>query len=66
MTGVPSIIGFIVVSIPEVVLNLFGVTKMLWSPLVRNQILLIFCADSSNCFGINLDRKIRKADAIDG
>ncbi|KAM4119303.1 hypothetical protein ACJW30_03G049100 [Castanea mollissima] len=42
LAGVPSIIGFIVVSIPE-----------------------IFCADSSNCFGINLHRKIWKTDAID-
>ena len=29
MTGVPSITGFIVVSIPQVVLNILGAIKML-------------------------------------
>lgn len=66
MTGVPSITGFIVVSIPQVVLNILGAIKMLWSPLVHIQMVQIFCADSGNRFGINLDRKIWKADIIDG
>ena len=66
MIGVPSIIGFIVVSILEVILNLLLVIKMLGFLLVHIQIVNIFCADSGNRFGSYLDRKIWKTDIIDG